>query len=119
VFIDHTLGELFDKLDSMGEYGQTTSVWITADHGRAEDFTHHGRKSPESARVWLVAAGGAIPKLGFVDAKDTRRLSDVAPSLRVLLGLKTDDTSNAGHPLWEALPHDGEGSPMRSAALSQ
>jgi hypothetical protein len=45
--------------DSLQDDGEHTTVIVTADHGRGRDYRVHGRAFPESARVWLVAAGGA------------------------------------------------------------
>ena len=39
---DGIIDELVHTLDRMGERGQRTSVFITADHGRAVDFRDHG-----------------------------------------------------------------------------
>jgi len=85
-FADAFVGDLLRTLDTMGEYGATTSVVVTTDHGREADFRGHGRNFPESARVWMMAVGGAIPARGFVTSHRQHRLADIAVTLRVLLG---------------------------------
>ena len=101
---DDVLGELRGLLAQMGERGKSTSLFVTCDHGRSDDFRDHGGPWPESSRVWLVAAGGAIPSRGFVDSERKHRLADITPTIRVLLGLPADHSSGAGSPIEELLP---------------
>jgi len=101
---DAILGELRDLLSQMGDRGRRTSVFVTCDHGRSDDFQDHGGPWPESSRVWLVGAGGAIPARGFVESARRHRLADIAPTIRVLLHLPTDLSSGAGAPIDELLP---------------
>ena len=101
---DGILGELRHALDGMGERGEHTSLFVTCDHGRSDDFQNHGVPWPESSRVWLVAAGGAIPTRGFVDSTRRHRLADIAPTLRVLLDLPADTSPGAGSAIDELLP---------------
>lgn len=63
----------------------STSVLVTTDHGRADSFREHGWAWPESKRVWLVAKGAGIDARGALDGPE-RRLSNVAPTIRRLLG---------------------------------
>lgn len=85
---DRVVGELVATLGRMGERGQHTTVIVTTDHGRAESFRDHGGAWPESARVWLVAAGAGIPTRGFARSEETRALADLAPTVRALLGVR-------------------------------
>jgi arylsulfatase A-like enzyme len=98
---DGTLGQLFETLHRMGQRGQRTTVFVTADHGRARDYRFHGRRFPESARVWLLAAGGDVSARGLVRSQHAHRLADLAPTLRVLLGLPRDESPAAGAPIDE------------------
>jgi hypothetical protein len=83
---DAFLGDLTTLLRSMGARGRHTTVLVTADHGRAHNFTDHGARFPESGRVWLVAAGADVADRGLV-AASRHTLSDVAPTVRALLGI--------------------------------
>jgi hypothetical protein len=96
---DRLVGELWAQLGEMGEYGAETTLLVTADHGRADDFRDHG-DAPESSRVWLVAAGGAVMPRGKVPAQRTVHLADIAPTVRVLLGLP----GQGGEPIEDVLP---------------
>ncbi len=84
---DEFLGELEVTLDAMGARGKHTTVLVTADHGRAYDFRDHGAWHPESGRVWLVASGGDVRGRGLVTASRRHTLSDIAPTVRALLGI--------------------------------
>jgi predicted AlkP superfamily pyrophosphatase or phosphodiesterase len=105
---DEALGALVAALERMGTRGARTSLLVTADHGRARDYRHHGHEFPESARVWLVAAGAGVPARGLVRARRPHHLADVAPTVRALLDLKRDDAASSGAPIGELLsPEEG------------
>jgi hypothetical protein len=100
---DDTLGELFEVLGRLGTRGEHTTVIVTADHGRGRDWRSHGRGYPESGRVWLVAAGAGVTERGFSRSLRPHHLADVAPTVRVLLGLPPDEDDASGSPLAEVL----------------
>jgi hypothetical protein len=100
---DDTIGQLFTVLGRMGARGEHTTVILTADHGRGRDYRVHGRAFPESARVWLVAAGGGIEARGFAHAARPHHLADVAPTVRALLDVPADVAPASGAPLEELL----------------
>jgi hypothetical protein len=101
---DTVLGELLGLIAQSGERGRHTTVFVTCDHGRSDNFRDHGAPWPESSRVWLVAYGGAITPHGFVDAERRHRLADIVPTIRELLGLQADLASGAGSPISELYP---------------
>jgi hypothetical protein len=113
---DRFAGQLFATLDRMGERGRRTLVLFTSDHGRARDYRDHGARFPESARVWLAAFGGPVRARGFAAAPRSRRLADVAPTIRAVLDLKPDEGPLGGTPLWE-LFDDTDPLEARSARL--
>ncbi len=100
---DTVLGELRGRIGAMGEPGKRTSIFVTCDHGRSDNFQDHGAPWPESSRVWLVASGGAIPARGFIGCEQTRRLADIAPTVRRLLRLPADLSPGAGLAIDELL----------------
>jgi hypothetical protein len=75
--------------------GKDAVILVTADHGRAANFRDHGGEAPESGRVWLVAKGAGIDARGAIDA-GARHLSDVAPTIRCLLGMPRVVAAGAG-----------------------
>jgi hypothetical protein len=96
---DEFLGELAVTLDAMGARGRHTTVLVTTDHGRAYNFRDHGMWHPESGRVWLVAAGGDVRGRGLIAASRKHTLSDIAPTVRALLGM----TDGEGEPIAEVV----------------
>jgi hypothetical protein len=98
---DARIAEVDAELQRLAARGTRTALFITADHGRADSFVNHGEPYPESARVWLVAAGGALGARGFVAAPTERRLADLAPTMREIAHLPRDTDLNAGAPLVE------------------
>jgi hypothetical protein len=99
---DRFLGRLMARLDALDARPGETLVVVTADHGRMANFRDHGQG--ESGAVWLVAAGGGIPRRGLLSASPPHRLADIAPTLRALLGLEPDARPDAGQPIAELLP---------------
>lgn len=84
---DAFVGELFERLEGMGEYGRTTTVIVTTDHGRGPGWQDHGRHESAS-RVFFLAAGGKVPRRGLVKAERAHRLADIAPTIRALLEME-------------------------------
>jgi hypothetical protein len=110
---DAVIGDLFAALGRMGPRGEHTTVFVTADHGRGRDYRVHGRNFPESARVWLVAAGAGIAARGNARSERPHRLADIAPTVRTLLELPTDVAPASGMPLDELFVPPSELSAMR------
>jgi uncharacterized protein (DUF1501 family) len=91
---DTFLGELETRV------GDRTAIFVTADHGRNAAFRDHGGGWHESGRVWLVAKGGGIARRGAIDT-GMHHLSDIAPTIRCLLGMPND-----GKPIAEICSND-------------
>jgi hypothetical protein len=81
---DAFIGEVAVSLSAMSASGASTLLVVTTDHGRADGFTDHGARHPESARVWLVAAGDSVRARGRVRSPQPRYLADVTATIRVL-----------------------------------
>lgn len=100
---DGRIAEIDGVLRRLAAHGTRTALFVTADHGRADSFVNHGERYPESARVWLVAAGSAVGARGLVSAPRARRLADLAPTMREIAHLPRDEDRSAGAPLVELL----------------
>ena len=100
---DSRIAEVDQELGRLAAHGTRTALFVTADHGRADNFVEHGSKFVESGRVWLIAAGSAVRASGFVAAPRQRRLADLAPTIRQIAGLPQDFHPEAGMPLDELL----------------
>jgi hypothetical protein len=99
-------------LESQRALRKRTLLIVTADHGRAFGFRHHGG-APEARRIWMLWSGHGVLRRGY-PANEDSRLADVAPTLRNLIGLSDDWDSRAGRAL-SFLPAD----PIRLSMLLQ
>lgn len=81
---DAFVGRVIEQLSAMGEYGRTTTVIVTTDHGRGPNFSDHGGHASAS-RVFLLLTGGRVPRRGILEADRIHRLADIAPTIRSLL----------------------------------
>jgi len=93
---DSVIGSIADILDTMGEDGAKTTVIVTPDHGRNSDFTNHGVFRPESGRTFVLAFGARVAVQGIACPTRDYTLADIAPTIRVLMGLPKDRADGAG-----------------------
>jgi hypothetical protein len=100
---DKVVAQVARVLDELDAQGWPSTLVITADHGRDRRCREHGRGYPESARAWLIARGAGIVDGGYVSAPEPRRLADIAPTVRRILGLRADEGKSAGTPMVELL----------------
>jgi hypothetical protein len=100
---DKVVAQTARVLDDLAAQDWPSTLLVTADHGRDRRCREHGRQYPESARTWLFARGAGIVDHGYVSAPSPRRLADIAPTLRRLLGLRADEGGSAGTPMLELL----------------
>jgi hypothetical protein len=96
---DAVIGAVADLLDTMGETGAKTTVIVAPDHGRNSDFLHHGLFHPESGRAFVLAFGGPVPPRGVACPSRDLTLADIAPTIRVLMGLPRDTAAGGGSPI--------------------
>jgi hypothetical protein len=93
---DTMVGKLSAVVERLDADGHPSTLMVTTDHGRATGFSAHGGDHPESARVWLVAAGAGIGARGHAASDSPRRLSDVSQTIRRILGLPRASGGAAG-----------------------
>jgi hypothetical protein len=98
---DAFIGQVADTLEGMGDLGQRTTVIITTDHGRNQDFRHHAATSPTAARTFVIAFGARVQPRGVICSQRDVTLADVAPTVREILGLARDTSPEAGRPIEE------------------
>lgn len=98
---DAFIGTIADTLDTMGELGARTTVIVTTDHGRNQDFQHHGAFSLTSGRTFVIAFGARVRSRGVVCPSRDVTLADIAPTIRVLVGLRPDASPDSGRPIEE------------------
>jgi hypothetical protein len=96
---DDMIGSLAEMLSTMGPLGEKTTIIVTPDHGRNSDFDNHGLLHPESGRTFVLAFGGHVPVQGIACPSHDVTLADIAPTIRVLMGLRPDVADGAGRPI--------------------
>lgn len=85
---DAFIGAMAERAATWTKAGHPTVVIVTTDHGRAGDFANHGRDYPDSAAVWMVAAGpGILPPGDTEDIEGSATLSDVTGLITRVGGL--------------------------------
>lgn len=99
---DRWVGSIAQVLSRLALRGRRTALFVTTDHGRADSFVEHGASYPESARVWVVAGGTEITRTAWRTGPP-RRLADLTPTARRLLGVAPDRSERAGAPMVELL----------------
>ncbi|MBS0375376.1 MAG: alkaline phosphatase family protein [Proteobacteria bacterium] len=104
---DAFVADLWRTLQSRPEYRGTTTLLLTADHGRgsgALDWREHGAGVPGSGEIWLAALGAGVPALG--ERRDTPPIvqGQVAASIAALLGRHyTGEHGEAAAPFLDVL----------------
>jgi hypothetical protein len=86
---DRFIRQLWEKLQALPQYRDTTTLVLTPDHGRGvlpADWTSHGKKVPHSEETWFAAFGPDTPARG--ERRDTAEISQaqVAATVAALLG---------------------------------
>jgi arylsulfatase A-like enzyme len=102
---DEWIENLFKTLDGMGDYGKSTTVLITTDHGRGsgQSWKHHSFFHSDSKYVWLAGRNPQVPKSPLPsDAKYTH--IDIRPTIEAIVGLKPLQGSNRGRVISELAP---------------
>ncbi len=102
---DGYLERLWTTIQSMKQYRDSTTLIVTADHGRGsrlEDWGSHGKNIEGADRIWLAAIGPDTPAVGESTASAEQR--DIAPTILSLLGLDPAGYTGAlGKPIAAAL----------------
>jgi hypothetical protein len=64
---DRFIREIWEKLQSLPQYRDSTTLILTTDHGRGinpQDWTSHGKTTPRSNETWIAVMGPDTPFLG-------------------------------------------------------
>lgn len=85
---DEYLDRLIKTLDSMGEYGQQTTLIVTTDHSRGPGplWVGHGVTKNSEKGVFLFARGRGVPAIGR--ARDHAGSLNVRPTIEYLMGVE-------------------------------
>ena len=106
--VDDYLKLLWETLQSMPEYRDSTTLIFSPDHGRGEgrNWRDHGSDAPDSKSIWMAFLGPDTPALGERANIPEVKQSQIAATLAALLG--EDYLANvpkAGQPVGDVLHH--------------
>jgi hypothetical protein len=105
--VDQYLKELWETVQSIGQYrGKTTLIFLT-DHGRGQapvEWKSHGEKLADSQYIWMAFLGPDTRALGERTKVAPVTQSQIAATLAALLGEDyTGAVPKAGKPIEEVL----------------
>jgi bisphosphoglycerate-independent phosphoglycerate mutase (AlkP superfamily) len=93
---DGMLADLWNTLQSIPQYKNTTTLLITTDHGRGDlnkdEWTGHGKKIKESGQIWFAVMGPDTKPSGEIKINGQLYQAQIAATIASLLGInfKTD-----------------------------
>jgi hypothetical protein len=85
---DRFIGRVWETLQRMPAYANTTALVLATDHGRGAtntDWTDHGRKVPAAEPTWMAVMGPGTPGLGVRESVAVSN-AQVAATVAALLG---------------------------------
>ena len=106
--VDAYLKTLWDTVQSMPGYRDTTTLIVTTDHGRGQTpvtWNSHGKEVPESKDIWMAFLGPDTKPLGERQRTPTVQQNQMAATLAALLGEDyVRAQPKAGKPIRDVLP---------------
>lgn len=104
-FYDEALKTLVQTVDAMKDYGESTTILVTTDHGRGSlsDWGEHGSGYPGSQKVWIYGRNALTADSKIALSRPTRKIThlDIRPTIEALFGLKPE---GPGKVISELLP---------------
>ena len=85
---DQFVAQLWNTMQAMPQYHDSTTFIITADHGRGDGakWTDHGRDVNGAENIWIAVIGPDTKPLGDDSTADPVTQSQIAATLAALLG---------------------------------
>lgn len=87
--VDQYLKELWNTVQSMPEYRDSTTLIVSVDHGRGsngETWKSHGEKLPETKYIWFGILGPDTPAMGERSKVMAIQQNQIASTLAAVLG---------------------------------
>lgn len=104
---DAFVKELWDTLQAMPQYRGTTTLIITADHGRGSgpvEWKEHGVHEKGSENVWIAVIGPDTPPLGERKNIEPVTQAQIAATVAALMGKDyVKDVPKAARPIADVL----------------
>ncbi len=106
--VDDYLRILWETVQSMPEYRESTTLIFSVDHGRGsgrKHWTSHGQKLTESKYIWMAFLGPDTPPLGERSHIPAVTQNEIAATLAALLGYDYNTAvPQSGKPISAVLP---------------
>jgi hypothetical protein len=86
---DHSVEQLWNKLQSLPAYRDKTTFILTADHGRGSgpvEWKEHGVEEKGSDNIWIAVMGPDTPALGERTQTGEVHQAQIAATIAALLG---------------------------------
>jgi len=107
-YLDRCVYKLWDVIQHLPEYRDTTTLIVTSDHGRGatiDDWHSHGKDVAGADRIWLAIFGPDTPAVGEATNVPEVLQRDVAPTMLDLMGIDYHEYAGVlGKPIPMALP---------------
>lgn len=90
-YVDKSLKRLWEFLQNSPKYRDSTTLVITADHGRGSklgDWSGHGPDVPGDEQIWAAFIGPDTPAKGEISNRPLCHQRDIAPTILQLLGIE-------------------------------
>jgi hypothetical protein len=106
--VDRYLETLWQTIQSMPEYRDSTTLIVSTDHGRGNaplDWKNHGATTRGSERIWIAVIGPDTPSLGARSRVGTATQSQIAATLAAAIGFDFRKFApQAAPPIMDVLP---------------
>jgi hypothetical protein len=106
--VDHYLETLWQTIQSMPEYRDSTTLIVSTDHGRGNapfEWKNHGITTRGSERIWIAAIGPDTPPLGARSRVGSVTQSQIAATLAAAVGFDFRTFApQAAPPIADVLP---------------
>lgn len=102
---DEWIASLIKTLQQMGEYGKSTTLLITTDHGRGDgkNWKHHSALYPASEFIWLYGRNPLLKGHQGVLPQNYTHI-DIRPTIEATLGLSPIECKKCGKVIQELVP---------------
>ncbi len=97
---DKMISNLWDWIQSQGDYKDQTTLIITTDHGRGNgsrnSWKNHGRLSFGSGEIWCAVMGPDTPYLGEMKNEEQYYQKQIAKTAAAFLGIDYYNVKSVG-----------------------
>ena len=105
---DGMIGDLWNTLQSIPQYKDKTTLFVTCDHGRGDQvkdqWKDHGTNIGDSGGTWMVVIGPDTPAMGEVRTETQLYQKQWASTMAALLGFTFRPRAGQADPVSTVIP---------------